>query len=64
LKPADFIKHSFKVMQEELNTVKVRISPAWARWMDEKVWHESQRGCWAEGCGLEPGLVTRNSKIC
>jgi predicted DNA-binding transcriptional regulator YafY len=38
-----FMKHSFKVMHDELHTVKVRISPAWARWVGEKVWHESQR---------------------
>ena len=24
-------------------TVKVRISPGWARWVGEKIWHESQK---------------------
>jgi len=37
------MKHSFKVMHDELYTVRVRISPAWARWVGEKIWHESQR---------------------
>jgi predicted DNA-binding transcriptional regulator YafY len=39
----DFMRHSFKVMHDELYTVKVRISPGWARWVGEKIWHESQR---------------------
>ena len=39
----DFMGHSFKVMHDELYTVKVRISPNWARWVGEKVWHESQK---------------------
>ena len=39
----DFMRHSFKVMHDELYTVRVRISPAWARWVGEKIWHESQR---------------------
>jgi len=38
-----FMKHSFKVMHEELQEVKVRISPSWARWVGERIWHESQR---------------------
>jgi len=41
----DFMRHSFKVMHDELYTVKVRISPGWARWVGEKVWHESQKVC-------------------
>ena len=45
--PADFsfeqyIRYSFKVMQDELYTVKILISPAWARYVGEKIWHESQ----------------------
>jgi predicted DNA-binding transcriptional regulator YafY len=40
---ADFMRHSFKVMHDELYTVKVRVSPEWARWVGEKIWHESQR---------------------
>jgi len=39
----DFMRHSFKVMHDELHTVKVRISPGWARWVGEKIWHESQK---------------------
>ena len=35
--------HSFKVMHDELYAVKVRISPSWARWVGEKIWHESQK---------------------
>jgi predicted DNA-binding transcriptional regulator YafY len=37
------MRHSFKVMHDELYMVKVRISPAWARWVGEKIWHESQK---------------------
>ena len=38
-----YIHHSFKVMQAELHAVTIRISPAWARYVGEKIWHESQR---------------------
>lgn len=38
-----FMKNSFKVMHDELYEVKVRISPEWARWVGERIWHESQR---------------------
>ena len=37
------MRHSFKVMHDELYTVRVRISPGWARWVGEKIWHESQK---------------------
>jgi len=37
------MRHSFKVMHDELYIVKVRIFPLWARWAGEKVWHESQK---------------------
>ena len=37
------MRHSFKVMHDELYTVKVRISPGWARWVAEKIWHDSQK---------------------
>jgi predicted DNA-binding transcriptional regulator YafY len=40
---ADFMRHSFKVMHDELYTVKAGISPGWARWVAEKIWHESQK---------------------
>jgi predicted DNA-binding transcriptional regulator YafY len=39
----DFMRHSFKVMHDELYTVKIRISPGWARWVGEKIWHEGQK---------------------
>jgi len=39
----DFMRHRFKVMHDELHMVKVRISPGWARYVGEKIWHESQK---------------------
>jgi len=39
----DFMRDSFKVMHDGLYMVKVRISPEWARWVGEKIWHESQK---------------------
>jgi predicted DNA-binding transcriptional regulator YafY len=39
----DYIQHSFRVMQDELYGVTIRISPKWARFVGEKIWHESQR---------------------
>jgi predicted DNA-binding transcriptional regulator YafY len=38
-----YIRHSFKVMQQELYGVTIRISPQWARWVGEKTWHRSQQ---------------------
>jgi len=38
-----FIRYSFKVMQDELHTVRIRISPSWAKYVGERTWHESQR---------------------
>jgi len=45
--PADFsfeeyVRHSFKVMTDELYTVRVRVSPGWARYVSERTWHASQ----------------------
>lgn len=37
-----YIRHSFKVMHDELYTVRIMISPTWARFVGEKIWHESQ----------------------
>lgn len=37
-----YIRHGFKVMHDELHTVRIMISPAWARYVGEKIWHESQ----------------------
>ncbi len=48
-----FIRHSFKVMHDELYTVKVRISPGWTRWVGEKIWHESQKITKLPDGGLE-----------
>jgi len=39
----DYIKNSFKVMHDELYTVRIRISPSWARYVGERTWHESQQ---------------------
>jgi predicted DNA-binding transcriptional regulator YafY len=38
-----YVQHSFKVMQDELYGVTIRISPTWARYIGEKIWHQSQR---------------------
>jgi predicted DNA-binding transcriptional regulator YafY len=38
-----YFRHSFKVMQEDLYTVTVRIAPEWAKWVGEKTWHQSQQ---------------------
>ncbi len=38
-----YLRHSFRVMKDELYTVKIRISPAWSRYVGEKIWHESQQ---------------------
>jgi predicted DNA-binding transcriptional regulator YafY len=45
--------HSFKVMHDELYTVRVRISPGWAHWVGEKIWHESQDSAKFPDGGLE-----------
>ncbi len=37
-----YIRHGFKVMHDELYTVRIMISPSWARYVGEKIWHESQ----------------------
>lgn len=47
------MRHSFEVMHDELYTVKVRISPGWARWVGEKIWHESQKITKLPDGGLE-----------
>ena len=39
----NYVRHSFKVMQDELYAVTVRISPSWSRYIGEKIWHQSQR---------------------
>ena len=38
-----YIRYGFKVMHDELYTVRILISPSWARYIGEKIWHESQR---------------------
>ena len=55
------MRHSFKVMHDELYTVKIRISPAWARWVGEKVWHESQKVTKLPDGGLQ--IWTRDVKL-
>jgi len=39
----DFMRHSFRVMRDEIYTGKVKISPGWARRVGERIWHESQK---------------------
>jgi len=40
-------------MHDELYTVKARISPGWAQWVGEKIWHESQKIAKLPNKGLE-----------
>jgi predicted DNA-binding transcriptional regulator YafY len=47
------MRHSFKVMHDELYTVKVRISAGWARWVGKKIWHERQKVSKPPDGGLE-----------
>lgn len=49
----EYTKHCFKVMQDELYTVKVRVTPVWARYIGEKIWHESQKSCKLSDGSLE-----------
>ena len=37
------MRHSFRVMRDEIYTGKVKISPGWARRVGERIWHESQK---------------------
>jgi hypothetical protein len=46
----DFMRHGFKVIHDELYTVMVKISPDWARWVGEEIWHERQK---ARKMGME-----------
>lgn len=41
----EYLCHSFRVIDGDLHTVKIRISPEWARYVTEKTWHESQAVC-------------------
>lgn len=50
---AEYMRHSFKVMQDHLYEVKIRISPAWSKYVGEKIWHESQRAIKFEDGSLE-----------
>ena len=47
------MRDSFNVMHDDLCTVRVRISPGWARWVGEKIWHESQKLTKLSDGGLE-----------
>ena len=40
-------------MRDELHTVRIRISAAWVRCVDERIWHESQRAEKLPDGGLE-----------
>jgi len=62
----DFMRYSFKVMHDEFYTVKVRISPGWARWFGEKIWHESQKITklgWQHGNYLPGSRPGRNQAL-
>ena len=39
----EFLGNSFRVMRGRTHPVRIRISPAWARYVGEKIWHESQK---------------------
>lgn len=41
----EYMRHSFKVMHDDLHQVKVRISSGWSQYVGEKIWHESQDAC-------------------
>ena len=49
----EYTRHSFKVMKDQLQKVKIRISPAWSRYVGEKIWHESQETKKCEDGSLE-----------
>ena len=49
----EFLGHSFRVMRGRTHLVRVRISPEWARYVGEKIWHESQRTRELPDGGLE-----------
>jgi len=49
----EYLGHSFKVMRDELHTVRIRISPSWTRYVGEKIWHESQKAEKLPDGGLE-----------
>ena len=49
----EYMRHSFNVMHDDLYTVRVKISPQWARWVGEKIWHESQKTEQTPDGGLE-----------
>jgi len=47
------MRNRFKAMHDEVYRVKVRIVPGWARWVGEKIWHESQKITKLPAGGLE-----------
>ncbi len=49
----EFIGDSFRVMRGETHLIRIRISPDWARYVGERIWHESQRTVELPGGGLE-----------
>lgn len=51
--PEEYMQHSFKVMHDDLQEVVVRISPEWARYVGEKIWHQSQEEKWLDDGSLE-----------
>ncbi len=57
----DFIRHSFKVMHDELYTVKVRISLGWDRWVGEKIWNDRQKITRLSMAALRSSFKSRTS---
>ena len=51
--PEEYMQHSFKVMHDDLQEVVIRISPEWARYVGEKIWHQSQKEKWLGDGSLE-----------
>ena len=49
----DFIGHGFRVMRGRARPVRIRISPGWARYVGERVWHPSQKTRELEDGGIE-----------
>jgi hypothetical protein len=39
----NYVHHSFKVMKDELYSVRIRISREWLRYVGESIWHDSQQ---------------------
>lgn len=49
----EFMSRSFRVMRGRARMVRIRISPGWARYVGERIWHPSQRTRELDDGGLE-----------